>query len=119
MLKPKSVDLYLVYGCPNCGAEHTATREETIFPGGVLCGCGEKIRFKPIKTVVVTPNYGEPKKTTVDKPTRNPQTEQNHQDVVALLVGLGYNKLVARRRVAELSHLKDEQILEILLKEKP
>lgn len=118
MLKPKSVDLYLVYGCPSCGAEHTATREETIFPGGVLCGCGEKIRFKPIKTVVVTPHYEENRKVFTEKKTKNKQPEQSHQEVVDLLVGLGYNRLVARKKVDVLSHLKDEEILEIILKEK-
>lgn len=115
MLKPKSVDLYLVYGCPNCGAEHTATREETIFPGGVLCNCGEKIIFQPIKTITVRPNYEPENKSPAKKIDK---VQSNHDDVVALLVGLGYNKLVARRRVAELSHLKDEQIIETLLKEK-
>lgn len=116
MLKPKSVDLYLVYGCPNCGAEHTATREETIFPGGVLCGCGEKIRFQPIDTIKVIPNYREkPVKTTV----KVEKTENNHEDVVALLVGMGYNKSYARDKVEKLKNLSEKEILEVILREKP
>lgn len=115
MLKPKSVDLYLVYGCPSCGAEHTATREETIFPGGVLCYCGEKIKFQPIDTIKVIPNYRE---KLAKSAVKIDKTDKKHDDVVALLVGMGYNRSYAKSRVEQLKNLSEKEILEIILKEK-
>lgn len=57
-IKPESADVYLKYKCSKCDAVHIVERAETIFPGGVLCSCGCKLRFRPVKSIKVSLNYG-------------------------------------------------------------
>ena len=57
-IKPQSADVYLKYKCPKCDAIHLAQREETVFPGGVLCCCGYKLRFAPVKSIKLSLDYG-------------------------------------------------------------
>lgn len=57
-IKPQSADVYLKYRCEKCQALHIVQREETIFPGGVLCHCGHKLRFAPVKAIKIMCDYG-------------------------------------------------------------
>lgn len=117
-LKPVTADVYLVYKCDKCESLYTITRKETIFPGGVLCGCGNELRFEPVKSIRVIPNYTtqrQEEKRVVD----SPKIQENHQDVLDSLVGLGYNKGIAKRKIAALLPLKmsNEQMLRKILSE--
>ena len=53
-LTPSKYEVQLVYECPSCSIEHYATVDETRFPGGVLCYCGKKIKFKAIYGTKIT-----------------------------------------------------------------
>ncbi len=56
-LKPTSNSLSLIYTCPKCEANHWATVEETTFPGGTICYCGEKIKYLTIQKVDIKIQY--------------------------------------------------------------
>ena len=56
-IKPSHYDVYPVYTCHKCDAEHQQTLEETVFPAGILCYCGEKLKIATIEKVDVKPHY--------------------------------------------------------------
>lgn len=114
-MKPKGIEVYLVYECPKCNAQHTTSREETIFPGGVLCWCGEKIEFEPISTITAQIHYSTKKYIKKEKEV---SVSPNRDDLIIGLVNLGYNKAYLQKRVKELGNISEEEILRIITTEK-
>ena len=98
-LTPSRYEVQLVYECPSCELEHYATVEETRFPGGVLCYCGDKIKFKPIQgTSLSLKSKGRKER----KP--NPQKNKDSkllEDLVSALCSVGYKKSEAKIRAKE------------------
>ena len=103
-LKPSRYEVQLIYACPSCDTEHYATVEETQFPGGVLCYCGKKIRFKAIHGTKITlkTKDGE-KKKDVEKDINNELLE----DVVSALCNTGYKKADAKKKAIESMDIYD------------
>lgn len=119
-LRPIDADVYLIYKCSNCDNLHTITRKETVFPGGILCGCGNEMRLEPIHHISVY--FNRPKNQSIIKPQEQKNPEKNrgiYQNVVDSLAKLGYNKREARRRVDALSclRLSEEEILQKIILE--
>ena len=103
-LKPSRYEVQLVYTCSSCDTEHYATIEETQFPGGVLCYCGEKIRFKTIYgTKITLKTKGEKEKKDVEKESDNELLE----DVVSALCNTGYKKTDAKKKAVEAINIYD------------
>ena len=88
-LTPSKYEVQLIYTCPDCDIEHYATVEETQFPGGVLCYCGKKIKFKAIygtKITLKTKDGG--KKKNVEKNVEKQVDSELLEDVVSELIAL-------------------------------
>lgn len=90
-VRPDKFNVELVYLCPDCGYDHEVEIEETVFPGGVRCVCGKKIKFEPVASVAVTPTYGKPMKKTEDEKSE-PVRDTLLDDAIAALMGLGFMK---------------------------
>jgi len=118
-LKPTSYDVYPVFTCPTCSAEWQQTIEETEFPAGVLCFCGERLSFETIMSVDVVPSFNrspvKSKKRTVSKAS---DRNVNHSEVSSALVKLGFSKSEANKAIQECaseSVSSPEELLELIL----
>ena len=101
-LKPSRYEVQLIYACPSCDMEHYATVEETQFPGGVLCYCGEKIKFKAIHgTSITLKTKNEEKKKNVEKDVEKDVDNELLEDVVSALCNIGYKKAEAKKKAVE------------------
>lgn len=103
-LLPVGADVYLKYKCPKCDCEHVLRREETEFPGRILCVCNAKLTVRPIGSINVQPLYREaasknfvgPKPAkAVDKPANRDIMNETGQ----ALISLGYKKDEAKQMV--------------------
>jgi hypothetical protein len=112
MIKPKSVEIYPVYICSECGCRHCETIDYVKKIGKILCACGQVMELAPLETFNVTPvfKYSKRKigatKKTVDTETKNKENnvykiiEKNiYDEAVELLVSLGCKKKEAKTRV--------------------
>ncbi|GAG22377.1 unnamed protein product, partial [marine sediment metagenome] len=99
LVEPDRYSVNLLYVCKKCEYEHEVDPEETQFPGGVRCTCGEKIKFKAITNVTVSPIYG-----TEDVTTSDPMPTALHDDAVDALIGIGFGKPKAVEFVSTHSH---------------
>ena len=107
-LTPSKYEVQLIYTCPDCDIEHYATVEETQFPGGVLCYCGKKIKFKAIygtKITLKTKDGG--KKKNVEKNVEKQVDSELLEDVVSALCNTGYKKLDAKKKAKEAINVYD------------
>tara|TARA_B100000029_G_scaffold497366_1_gene564887 strand:- start:306 stop:656 length:351 start_codon:yes stop_codon:yes gene_type:complete len=103
-LTPSKYEVQLVYECPSCSIEHYATVDETRFPGGVLCYCGKKIKFKAIYGTKITLKTKEwEKKENVKKEVDNRLLE----DIISALCNTGYKKSEAKKKAMEAINIYD------------
>lgn len=97
-VKPSHYEVFPVYTCPACGVEHQQSIEETVFPAGILCYCGEKIRLHSIEDVSVSAKFsndgGKIKKESIGS------NSLDHSEVVDTLVNLGYKASEAKSLVS-------------------
>ena len=119
-LMPNNADVTLEYECPKCGMAHFATKEETIFPAGVLCYCGAKLKFKPIYKIKKVES--EIAEATEDEVSTEVATDVAIDEAIAGLVNLGYRKSQAKKAakfVAEHNQLATaEEILLAVLQQR-
>tara|TARA_Y100000593_G_C4301620_1_gene333665 strand:+ start:716 stop:1081 length:366 start_codon:yes stop_codon:yes gene_type:complete len=89
-IKPTHYDVYPVFTCPQCGCEWQQSIEETVFPAGILCHCGAKLRLDSIEAIEVNAVFSSDKK--------EPETTgaDFSDDVVHGLVNMGYKKKKAK-----------------------
>ena len=124
--KPSHYDVYPVYVCHKCDAEHQQTLEETIFPAGILCYCGEKLKLETIQEVnveAIFKNEVSSKKDVVEGVDHSIPLQPSicigrayiQEGVVSTLVGLGYKSTEAKSLVAEFS-VEDETSEELFEK---
>jgi len=95
-LSPSKYEVQLVYECPSCSIEHYATVDETRFPGGVLCYCGKKIKFKAI--------YGTSLSLKTKKVKKQKAVTKDSnllEDLVSTLCSVGYKKSEAKTKAKE------------------
>lgn len=97
-IDPCGADIYLKYKCP-CGAEYSVTIDETKYPGGALCYCGQKLKYKPIERVKIGIVFTKKivpqvKCPTQSKPISDSPCESANisEDCVNALISLGYKK---------------------------
>jgi len=91
-IKPTHYDVYPVFTCPQCGCEWQQSIEETVFPAGILCHCGAKLRLDSIEAIEVNATFSSDKK---EQTTSNTDVSV-YDDVVHGLVNMGYKKKEAR-----------------------
>jgi len=111
-IKPSHYEVLPVYTCPECDMEHQQTIEETVFPAGILCYCGEKLRLETIQEVNVEATFKNrvsSKKDVVE--------EVSHEEVVNTLIGMGYKSNEAKSLVADFSaeNQTSEELLEKII----
>jgi len=92
-IRPSGFDVTLTYECPECKSEHFSTIDETIFPAGILCYCGARLRLESIYGFDVVCSYDK------NHQNKKPREEVANNDNVSLveevadaLVGLGYKR---------------------------
>ena len=117
-LKPTNYDVYPVYTCPRCEAEWQQTIEETVFPSGVLCYCGERLSFEPIASVEVVACFVKASTKKTNVPEDKHDDSFDYSEVVSTLIGLGFSKKEAVKCVEE--NIDDyisssEELLEVIL----
>tara|TARA_Y100001938_G_scaffold101702_1_gene138986 strand:+ start:985 stop:1470 length:486 start_codon:yes stop_codon:yes gene_type:complete len=56
-MKPKSVEIYPVYICDDCGSRHCESLDYVKKIGKILCGCGSVLDLTPIETFKVSPVF--------------------------------------------------------------
>ena len=89
-LKPKTFEIFPVYECPKCEAEHSDTLEYTRLIGKFLCGCGHVLNVEAIGNVDCITDYN-----MVSKPI-HPDAEQDNRasdiqhEASSALVELGW-----------------------------
>lgn len=97
-IKPSAFDVSLIYECPDCKLEHFSTINETIFPAGILCYCGKKLRLESIYGFDVICDYNK-------KGTQEPEPEEDNNsvedEVVCALVSLGFKEHEAKSKAKE------------------
>ncbi len=98
-IKPTHYDVYPVFTCPQCGCEWQQSIEETVFPAGILCHCGAKLRLDSIEAIEVNATFSSDKK---EQTTSNTDVSV-YDDVVHGLVNMGYKKKEARDLVDKYS----------------
>ena len=129
-MKPKAVEIYLVYICDDCGSRHCETVDYVKKIGKILCGCGEVLDLTPIETFKVSPVFrgiGK-KQNTQEPPPKTPETKQEENmfsflnedkkptskisadesclsEAVDLLLSLGWKKKEASEKVKRLSDM--------------
>lgn len=121
-IRPVRVDLWLIYECEKCKAEHWARAQETSFPGGFLCFCGAKNKFEQIERVSITPKYKKQQEKLVGQ-TENKNIDYekavDNAELRFALEKLGYRtnvaKHLAQKYSAEHLSLNTEQLLEKIL----
>tara|TARA_R110000765_G_scaffold259501_2_gene359682 strand:+ start:910 stop:1278 length:369 start_codon:yes stop_codon:yes gene_type:complete len=118
-MKPSHYDVYPVYTCPKCDAEHQQTLEETVFPAGVLCYCGEKLKLETIEKVDVKPYYKNKGAIEQENNVKEVKKEsaEDHSDIISGLVSLGHKKSEAKTLIGQFydgTQTSDELFEEIL-----
>tara|TARA_B100000959_G_C14944967_1_gene609466 strand:+ start:962 stop:1405 length:444 start_codon:yes stop_codon:yes gene_type:complete len=118
-MKPKSVEVYPVYICNDCGSRYCESIEYVRKVSKILCVCGKVLDLAPIETFNITPVYvtqtthpthqnttnkEENKSSFVNQPeTEIGESELN--DSVDLLVSLGWKKREANKKVLSVASL--------------
>ena len=102
-LLPKGYEVQLIYECSNCGCEHYCSVEESVFPAGIKCYCGENIRLEPIDNtrLILSPKNKRVKKKSQQKNTPQHVNSELFNDVVSALVNLGYKKKEAEKKAKD------------------
>ena len=115
-LLPKGYEVQLIYECANCGCEHYCSVEESVFPAGIKCYCGENIRLEPIDNtrLILSPKNKRVKKKTQQQNKPKHTDSQMFNDIVSALVNLGYKKTEAVKKAKE--SLKHHSTLDDCLK---
>jgi hypothetical protein len=103
-IRPTGFDVTLIYTCSKCESEHFVSREETIFPAGILCYCGKKLKLESINEINVDCGFGKEKVATKEQPK---QSSQDFDEALESLIGLGYTRQEAENRVQKASELYD------------
>jgi len=88
-IKPSDFDVTLTYQCPDCDSEHFSTIEETLFPAGILCYCGKKLRLESIYGFDVICKYDNIEK---QKPKHDMPNNSLVEQIADALLAVGYNK---------------------------
>ena len=93
-LLPKRYEVQLIYECDNCGCEHWCSIEESVFPAGIKCYCGNNMRLEPIDNtrLILSPKNKRVKKKSQQKNKAQHVNSDLFNDVVSALVNLGYKK---------------------------
>ena len=122
-IKPSHYDVYPVYTCHKCDAEHQQTLEETVFPAGILCYCGEKLKIATIEKVDVKPHYKNKGVVTpaedlkeVKKEVKKDETV-DHSEIISGLINLGHKRSEAKTLIDQFydgTQTSDELFEEIL-----
>ena len=132
-MNPVKYEVQLIYKCPECEAEHYSTIEETVFPAGILCYCGYKLKLKRIddtRLILNPKNSSKPSKTseargtfrTEEEPAEESGKKEHdtivekafYNDLVKSLVKMGYQKSQAKKRA--LSAIEKHSNLEDCIK---
>jgi phage FluMu protein Com len=120
-LLPVGAEVYLKYKCPKCEVEHILQREETEFPGRILCVCGSKLVTRPIRQINVQPLYGETASKNFVQKSKKPLDKKPDggiiDDTLKALLGLGYKKAEAMPRIVSLMERKTYGEAELLLRD--
>jgi hypothetical protein len=105
-IKPSHYEVYPIYRC-TCGAEWQQTVEETVFPAGILCHCGAKLKLATIEDLQVKASFKTDRKPDI-KPVSEPVSEppENYEqkndiyeEVVPALVSMGFKKREAKNLI--------------------
>lgn len=107
MLRPKGVEIYLIYECPKCRCEWSRRPIEVKKLGGFLCdGCGHFTKFEPLDRATVKIKWKKVKellKKVVEKeqkPSISTLTKIQ-EDAILALTSLGFPKKQSKEFVAE------------------
>ena len=104
-MKPKSVEVYPVYICPECDGRYCESLEYVNKVGKIICSCGQLLDLDPIKTFNISPVYNnktqrqKKKKKPEFKPIKQKSDSRNIDRCIDLLVSLGWKKGEAKSRV--------------------
>ena len=111
-MKPKSVEVYPVYICPECHSRYCESLEYVNKVGKILCCCGNLLQLDKIKTIRMNPIYEDEKpevnikKQEKDfKPIKQERSEISSVHIdrcIELLVELGWKKREAKSKVNEI-----------------
>ena len=111
-MKPKSVEVYPVYICPECHSRYCESLEYVNKVGKILCCCGNLLQLDKIKTISMNPIYEDEKpEVSIKKQEKefkpikqdSPENNSSHIDrCIQLLVELGWKKREATTRVKEI-----------------
>ncbi len=118
-LKPSHYDVYPIYKCPKCDAEHQQELEETVFPAGILCYCGEKLKLDPIEKVDVKPHYKNKGVVTLAEDLKEVKKDEtvDHSEIISSLMNLGHKRPEAKTLIDQFydgTQTSDELFEEIL-----
>jgi hypothetical protein len=119
-VEPFSFEVSLVYKCHECETLHYISREETIFPAGILCFCGKKLKLRSVESFDVSPNFVNGSQKARVTPEIKKDIDTKHDEVlfnetVEALVSLGYTKKEAKKRTVE--SMKQNEDLEECIKQ--
>ena len=122
-LEPSHYDVYPIYKCRKCDAEHQQELAETVLPAGILCYCGEKLKLEPIEKVDVKPHYKNKGVVTLAEDLKEVKKEVkkdetvDHSEIISSLVNLGHKKSEAQTLIDQFydgTQTSDELFGEIL-----
>ena len=134
MLQPSGYDLYVLYRCHKCQLEHSVSIYEVENVGRKICYCGALLKFEPLGSISVTPEFCEPIRKIVKKPKSTaqpkPKTEPKPKtitidsDLVVSLKNLGYKvgeaKTLIQQAITMGCDVSDvEQSIEFILTKLP
>lgn len=107
-MKPKSVEIYPVYICSDCGSRHSESLDYVKKVGKILCGCGYVLELTPIETFKVSPVFKskkalspQPPKLIATKHKKEPPQQKlsySIEQAVLLLTSLGFKKTEATEK---------------------
>ena len=125
-MKPKSVEVYPIYTCPECEARHVESLEYVKKVGKILCYCSHLMTLDKIKTFNITPVYLSEKKEkpkTEKKKRNRPKarktrkqtqqikciTKEASEQCVELLTSLGWTNRESKAKISKVSKEWSEQ----------
>ena len=97
-IKPSHYEVYPIYIC-TCGAEWQQTVEETVFPAGILCHCGAKLKLATIEDLQVKASFKTDSEPASQPPENCGQKNDIYEDVISALVSRGFKKREAKNLI--------------------
>ena len=76
-MKPKSVEVYPVYICPDCHARYCESLEYINKVGKILCSCKKVLELDPIETFRMQPIYKSDVSSKISEITPVPPPKQD------------------------------------------